>query len=140
MAIRMSNARALAALDAVVGSAATLKIFTGSAPTNASDADTGTELVSMSCTFGSATDDSGNGAAKAGLSGGTAISGTTSAAGEAGYFRVYPTSPSTTNALFQGTVTDTGSGGDLELNDATVPSGATLTISSLDISLPELGS
>lgn len=105
-----------------VGASGVLKIFTGSPPSTCATADTGTLLSTHTCsaTFGTVS---------SGVLTMNAIGSATAAAtGTAGYFRIYPSSPTTTNAVIQGTVTVTAGGGDLTLNSTAISSGQTVQI------------
>jgi hypothetical protein len=134
MATRVADASRNAATDAVVdridagAGAGTLKIYTGAQPADADDAESGTLLVTV--TLG----DPAYGAAAAGTA---ALSGTPSgtavAAGTAGWFRV---EDSTGANVFDGSVTATGGGGDLELDNTSIAVGQTVTVSSLPFSTP----
>lgn len=100
-----------------------LKFFTGSAPTNTTDPDSGTLLATL--TF-SATS---FGSASGGVSTANAItSGTIGATGTGGYFRIYDGAG---NVIAQGTVAT--SGGDLNGNSLAFVSGETCSISALMI-------
>lgn len=116
----------LADITTQVGASGLLKIFTGTAPANCGTADTGTLLATLTCaaTFAAAP--------SAGVLTANAIASATAAAtGTAGYFRVYPSAATTTNAVFQGTVGT--SGADLNLNSASITSGQTVSVTSLTI-------
>lgn len=122
-----------------IGASGIVKIFSGSAPANCGTADTGTLLATYALNGTSA----GAGAAGVFTFNGTTtatassssnpISGTFVAAGTAGYFRVYPSAATTTNAVIQGTVTVTGGGGDLQIGNVSIASGITLQIFSWTI-------
>lgn len=56
-----------------------------------------------------------------------------SAAGVAGYFRIYPNAATTTNAVTQGTVTATGGGGDMILTNTNIAAGQTVNFTSLQV-------
>lgn len=137
---KISNAAAKAACDAIVdlldagAGAATLKIYTGSAPANIDDAATGTLLATLTCSdpaFGSAADANPGGRATA-----STITGDSSAdaTGTAGYFRALD---SNGVAVIQGTVTATGGGGDLELNSISISAGVAVNITSWTFTQPE---
>lgn len=134
MATRIADAARSASTDAIVdridagAGAGTLKIYTGSQPADADDAESGTLLVTITLSdpaYGAAS----NGVAS--LSG--TPSGTAVAAGTAGYFRV---EDSTGANVFDGSVTATGGGGDLELDNTSIASGQSVTISSLSFTTP----
>jgi len=134
MATRLADASQQAAANGVVdrldSAAGTLKIYTGSQPADADTAVTGTLLVTVNLpapAYGAA-----NSSGLAALLG-TPLSGTAVAAGTAGYFRV------ATNAgasVFDGSVTATGGGGDLTLDNTSIASGQVVNISSLNYSQP----
>jgi hypothetical protein len=110
-----------------VGATGVMKIFSGSAPANCGTADSGTLLATFACsaTFGTAS---------SGVLTVNAITNTTPAsnvAGTAGYFRIYPASPTTTNAVLQGTCGTSGT--DLIMSSTSIASGVTVTISSVSI-------
>ena len=125
MAIKLSvavrNAR-LDALETAIGTAAVLKIRSGAAPTNITDADSGTVLATLTLP---------SDWMAAAASGSKAKSGTwqdtvADAAGTAQHFRIYA-SDGTTQHL-QGTVTATAGGGDLELDNTSIAAGQQVTI------------
>mgnify|MGYP000992978288 FL=1 len=58
-------------------------------------------------------------------------SNTASAAGTAGYFRIYDSTGTTCH--MQGSVTATGGGGDLQLDNVSIANGQTVTISTFSI-------
>jgi hypothetical protein len=130
MAIKMSvtvrNAR-LDAIETAIGTAAVLKIRSGAVPSNIADADSGTVLATLSLPS--------DWMAAAG-SGSKAKTGTwndTSAdnAGTAGHFRVYASDGTTQH--IQGTVTATGGGGDMTLDNTSITAGQTVTISTFTL-------
>lgn len=136
MATKLPNASQQAAADAVVdradagAAAGRIRIYTGAAPADADTAPSGTLLVDAACA------DPAYGAADA--TGTAALASTprsvaASAAGTAGYFRV---TDSDGNTVFQGDVTATGGGGDLELDNTNIASGQTVNINSLNYQHP----
>lgn len=136
MTTRLPNASQQAAADAVVdradagAAAGKIRIYTGAAPADADTAPSGTLLVEIDCAdpaYGAA--DATGTAALAG----TPRSSTGLAAGTAGYFRVVDSNGTT---VFQGDVTATGGGGDLELDNTSIASGQTVNINSLSYQQP----
>ena len=131
MALQYSTGVRNAQLNAVtttVGASAYLKLFTGSPPANCGTADSGTLVanIALPSTWM-------NGAG----SGSMTLSGTwqtTNAAGTgtAGYFRLYANDATTCHA--QGTVTNTGGGGDMTLDNASIVAGQTVNISTFTLS------
>jgi hypothetical protein len=116
----------MADITTQVGASGLLKIFTGTVPTNCATADTGSLLATLTCnaTFAPAPV---NGVLTANAITGAAASGT----GTAGYFRIYPSAATTTNAVLQGTVTATGGGGDMQLGTVSITTGTTVNVTSL---------
>lgn len=124
MAIKVSVAVRNARLDAIestVGTSAVLKIRTGSPPTNITDADSGTVLASITLPSDWAAAASGGSKAKSGT-----WSVAASATGTAGHFRLYASDGTTQH--MQGTVTATGGGGDMTLDNTSIASGQTVTV------------
>lgn len=132
MALQYSTThRTNEATDVVTQAGATsyILIYTGTPPASCATAASGTLLASLACsaTFGTVT---------TGVLTANAITSTTgAAAGVAGYFRLCTTSAGTTTVL-QGTVTATGGGGDLELNNTSISAGQTVSISSFVYTSP----
>jgi hypothetical protein len=126
MALQYSTAVRNAKLDAVetaAGASAILKIRTGAAPASCAAADSGTVLAT--CALPSDW--------MAAASGGTkAMSGTwqdtsADAGGTAGHFRIYANDGTTCH--IQGTVTATGGGGDMTVDNTSFAAGQSFTIS-----------
>jgi len=120
------NAR-LDAIESNAGTAVALRVYTGAQPANAAAANSGTLLAHMlppSDWMGGA---SGGTKAKAGTWQDTAADST----GTAAHFRIYATDGTTCH--IQGTVTVTGGGGDMTLDDVTVESGQQVTISTFTL-------
>lgn len=130
MAIKMSVAVRNARLDAIetaIGASAVLKIRSGTVPTNITDADAGTVLASLTLPADWMA---------AAASGAKALSGTWSdtsadATGTAGHFRLYASNGTTQH--MQGTVTATGGGGDMTINNTSITSGGTVTVTSFTL-------
>lgn len=130
MALQYSTAVRNAKLDAVettIGTSAVLKIRTGAPPANCGTADSGTVLAT--CTLPSDW--------MAAASGGTkSLSGTwqdtsADAAGTAAHFRIYDSGG--TVCGMQGTVTATGGGGDMTVDNAVFASGQAFTVTSFTL-------
>lgn len=134
MATRITNAAQDAANDAVVdlidaGGAGTLEIRTGAQPADADDAATGTLLGTLtfsSPAFGSST---------GGTAAANAITGDPSAdaTGTAGWFRAKSGAGTT---VFDGNITATGGGGDMELNTVNITAGGPIEVTSMTFSFP----
>lgn len=126
LSVAVQNAR-LDAFETAIGTSAVLKIKTGAPPATCATADSGTVLAS--CTLPSDW--------MAAASGGTkAKSGTwedTSAdnAGTAAHFRLYASDGTTCHA--QGTVTATGGGGDMTLDNVVLAAAQAFTVTAFTL-------
>lgn len=134
MALRLPNATRSAMCDALVDrfdlgtGAGTLQIRTGSQPTTANDAATGTLLATVTLidpAFGSAS----NGVAT--LTDPGAV--TAVATGTAGWFRGLDSTGAT---VVDGSVTATAGGGDIELATTSITSGLSVDITGGTITMP----
>lgn len=125
MALQYSVAVRNAQLDAVettIGASAVLKIRTGAPPASVAAADTGTVLATLTLPADWMA---------AAASGSKAKSGTwedtsADAAGTAGHFRLYASDGTTAHA--QGTVTATGGGGDMTVDNTSFAAGQAFTV------------
>ena len=127
MAIKFSATVANALLDQIetsVGTAAVLKIRTGSAPADCATADSGTVLASITLPSDWMAAASGGSKSKSGTWSDTSADAT----GTAAHYRLYASDGTTCHQ--QGTVTVTGGGGDLTLDSTSITTGQTVTISS----------
>ena len=115
-------------IQSTVSTGGHLAIFTGSPPANCGTSTTGSTLVDITLpsTFMSAA--SGGAAAKTGTWS-VAASGT----GTAGYYRIFSSGTLSGACIIQGTVTATGGGGDMTLDNVSIASGQTVTISTYTI-------
>lgn len=119
------NAR-LAAIETAIGAAPVLKIRSGAAPAAVSDADSGTVLVTI------ALPSDWMAAPSAGVVGKTGVwSGNASAAGTAGHFRLYANDGTTPH--LQGSITLTGGGGDMTVDDVALTVNQLFTVNSFNI-------
>lgn len=130
MAIQLSvsvrNAR-LDSIETTIGASAILRIRTGAPPATCATADAGTVLAEMTLPA------DWMAAASAGAK---ALSGTwqdlsANAAGTAGHFRIYDSGGTTCH--LQGTVTATGGGGDMELDNTSIASSQQVTITAFTL-------
>jgi hypothetical protein len=130
MAVQLSVAVRNARLDAVetnIGTSAVLRIRSGAPPATCATADSGTLLAEMSLP---------SDWMAAAASGSKALSGTwqdlsANAAGTAGHFRIYDSGG--TVCGIQGTITATGGGGDMTLDNTSIASGQQVTITSFTL-------
>jgi hypothetical protein len=130
MALQYSTTLRNAQLDAIettIGTSAVLKIRSGAAPANCAAADAGTVLATLTLP---------SDWMAAAISGSKALAGTwqdasADNAGTAAHFRLYASDGTTCHA--QGTVTATGGGGDLTLDNTSITAGQSVTISAFTI-------
>lgn len=124
--VAVRNAR-LDAIETAIGTAAVLKIRSGAPPANVATADTGTVLATLSLPSDWMAAASGGTKAKAG----TWEDASADAAGTAAHWRLYASDGTTAHA--QGTVTATGGGGDLTVDNVSFAAGQTFTVTSFTI-------
>lgn len=125
MSLQFSAAVRNAMLDAIetaIGTDAVLKIRSGAAPVDVATADSGTVLATLTLP----TDWLAAASAGAKAKSGTWQDTSADAAGTAAHFRIYASDGSTKH--IQGTVTATGGGGDLTLDNVVLAAGQTVTI------------
>ena len=130
MAFQFSTGARNASLDAIetaIGVSAILKLRTGAAPANCAAADTGTVVATMNLPSDWLANAS---AGSKGLSG-TWQDLSADAAGTAAHFRVYDSTG--TVCHIQGTVTITGGGGDMTLDNNVLALAQSVTITSFTI-------
>lgn len=128
MALQFDSGVRNSILDAIetnIGTAPTMKIFTGSPPANCAAADTGTTLATL--TLPSDWLAAASGASKA--KSGTWTDASGDASGTPGYFRIYAGS----NCKMQGTCSATGGGGDMVITPNTITSGFAFTVNSFTL-------
>lgn len=123
--VAVRNAR-LDAFESTVGATAKLRILTGSAPANCAAAETGTLLCEMTLPSDWLAAAASGVKSKAGT-----WSGTGAAAGTAGYFRIVNNAGTTCHQ--QGTVTATGGGGDMTVDNTSIAIGQTVTVNSYSV-------
>ncbi len=125
MAIQFSVAVRNARLDAIestISTSAVLKIRTGAAPANVATADSGTVLATLTLPSDWMAAASSGSKAKSGTWEDTSADAT----GTAAHFRVYASDGTT--AHIQGTVTATGGGGDMTVDNTSFASGQAFTV------------
>jgi len=127
MAIQLSTAVRNARLDAIettIGTSAVMKIRTGAAPANVGTADSGTVLATLSLPSDWLAAASGGSKAKSGTWEDTSAD----AAGTAAHFRIYASDGTT--AHLQGTVTATGGGGDMTVDNVVFAAAQAFSVTS----------
>lgn len=125
MTIQLSDTVKNARLDAIetaIGTSAVLKIRTGAAPSGIADADSGTVLATLSLPSDWMAAASGGTKAKSGTWEDTSADAT----GTAAHFRIYASNGTTQH--MQGTVTATGGGGDMTVDNTSFAAGQSFTI------------
>ena len=131
MAFQFSTTARNAALDAIetaIGTSAVLKIRSGSAPADCGTADSGTVLATLNLPSDWLAAASGGSKSKSG----TWEDASADATGTAGHFRIYASDGTTVH--MQGTITATGGGGDMTLDNTSIASGQQVTITSFTLS------
>jgi hypothetical protein len=122
LSARVRNAM-LDAIESTIGTSAHIQIWSGSAPTDCTSTATGTKLADFALASDWAT------AASAGSKAFSTISSTTGlAAGTAGYYRLVDSTNPTTSCDEQGSITATGGGGDMTIDNTSIASGQTVNI------------
>lgn len=125
MALQLSTTVRNARLDAVetaIGASAVLKIRTGAAPADCAAADSGTVLATLSLPSDWMAAASSGSKAKSG----TWQDASADATGTAAHFRLYASDGTTCH--LQGTVTATGGGGDMTVDNTSFASGQSFTV------------
>lgn len=128
MSVTVRNA-VLDAIETAIGTAAILKLRTGAPPANIADADSGSVLRTMTLPSNWLADAASGVKAKAGI-----WSDNTAQAGTVGHFRIYASNGTTQH--WQGTVSITGGGGDMTLDNDVLTSGQLVTITGFSITAP----
>lgn len=125
--VTVRNAQ-LDALETAVGASAVLKIRSGSAPATCATADSGTVLATINLPSDWMAAASSGSKSKSGTWEDTSADAT----GTAAHWRLYASDGTTCHA--QGTITATGGGGDMTLDNTSINSGQTVTVTSFTIS------
>lgn len=116
LSVAVRNAR-LDAIESTIGAAAIMRIRSGAAPANCAAADSGSLLAELTLPSNWLADAASGQKAKSGTWEDTSANGT----GTAQHFRIYD--PTGTTCHMQGTVTATGGGGDLEVDNTSFATG-----------------
>lgn len=117
-------------IEAQTGVSAILKIRTGAAPANPAAADAGTVLATVNLPSDWMAAASGGSKAKSG----TWEDASADAAGTAAHFRIYDSGGAT--CWIQGTVTATGGGGDMTVDNAVFALAQDFTITGFTLTAP----
>lgn len=124
--VTVRNAR-LDAIETTVGTSPIMKIRSGSVPATCATADSGTVLATLTLPSDWMAAASSGSKAKSGTWQDTSADAT----GTAGHWRIYASDGTTCH--LQGTVTATGGGGDMEVDNTSFASGQSVTINSFTI-------
>jgi hypothetical protein len=116
LSVTARNAR-LDAIETAIGASAIMKIRTGAPPANCAAADTGTVVATIALPA----DWMANAASGSKAMSGTWQDASADNAGTCGHFRIYDSGG--TVCHMQGTVTATGGGGDMTVDNATLTAG-----------------
>lgn len=130
MSLQFSTAVRNARLDAIettAGASAILKIRSGAPPANCGTADSGTVLATVNLPA----DYMANAASGVKAKSGTWEDLSADNAGTAGHFRIYDNAGTTCHV--QGTITATGGGGDMELNNTVLAAGQDFQVTAFSI-------
>ena len=125
LSIAVRNAR-LDAIETTIGASAIMKIRTGAQPATCATADAGTVLATLSLPSDWMAAASGGVKAKSGTWQDTSADAT----GTAAHYRIYATDGTTCH--IQGTVTATGGGGDMTVDNTSFATGQSFTINTFD--------
>src|SRR5438876_250387 len=112
----------LDAWETALGVSAILRVYTGAPPTHVSDAQTGTKLVE----YALASDWASAAAGWVKAISGTSLSSVGLAAGSAGHYAIYASDGTTCHE--RGTVTATGGGGDMTIDNVSIAVGQTVKV------------
>jgi len=114
-------------IETTLGTTPHLRIYTGTPPADTATAASGTLLADMTLPSDWMAAASSGSKAKSGTWQDASADGT----GTAGYWRLWDSTVTTCHA--QGTVTGTGGGGDMELDNTSISTGQSVTISTFTI-------
>ena len=117
------------AIETTLGTAAKVSLRTGAQPATPATADSGSLLIQYTLASDWASQSAGVLTFTS-----TPISGTASGTGTVGHYRVYDNAGTT--CMMQGTVTATGGGGDMTIDNVSIASGQTVQITGWTITAP----
>lgn len=132
MALQFSTTTRNAALDQIettIGASAIMRVRSGTVPASCATADSGTVLATLNLPADWLAAASGGTKAQSGTWQDTSADAT----GTAGHFRIYDSGGTTCH--IQGTVTVTGGGGDMTVDNTSFASGQSFTITGFSLSI-----
>lgn len=124
--VAVRNAR-LDALETAIGTSAVLKIRSGAAPANITDADSGIVLATLSLPSDWMANAASGSKAKSGTWQDTSADNT----GTAEHFRLYASDGTTQH--MQGSITATGGGGDMTVDNTSFATGQSFTVTAFTL-------
>ena len=124
--VAVRNAR-LDALETAIGTSAVLKIRSGAAPANITDADSGIVLATLSLPSDWMANAASGSKAKSGTWQDTSADNT----GTAEHFRLYASDGTTQH--MQGSITATGGGGDMTVDNTSFVTGQSFTVTAFTL-------
>ncbi|WP_298399523.1 hypothetical protein [Sphingobium sp.] len=127
--VTVRNAR-LDAVETAIGASAIMRVFTGAPPANCAAANSGTVLATLNLPADYMAAAASGQKAKSG----TWDDASADAAGTAGHWRIYASDGTTCH--LQGTITATGGGGDMEVNNTIFAAGQAFTVTSFTLNEP----
>jgi hypothetical protein len=126
LSVAVGNAR-LDAIETTIGTSAIMKIRSGAAPADCATADSGTVLATLNLP----SDWLANAASRSKAKSGTWQDASADATGTAAHFRVYDSGG--TVCGIQGTVTATGGGGDMTVDNTSFAAAQSFTVTSFTL-------
>lgn len=127
--VELRNARANQT-EVVAGESAVMKHFSGAAPANVAAANSGTVLATINLPSDWMSDASSGQKVKSGTWDDASADGT----GTAGHWRLYESDGTTCH--LQGTITQTGGGGDMEVNNTSYVAGQPVEVTTFTLNEP----
>lgn len=127
LSVALRNAR-LDQLESTIGTAPLLRIYSGAMPADCATGASGTKLVETTLPSDWLANASSGSKAKSGTWSSTAVAG---APTNAGYWRIYDSAGSVCH--MQGTITVTGGGGDMTLDNVSIATGQTVTVNTFTL-------
>jgi hypothetical protein len=138
MAMQLSTGVRNALLDAIetqIGAGARLQIWSGGMPATPATAATGTKLAEFALPSDWMAAAAAGSKALLGTWSGTGLAAA-GAGTNAGYFRITTSTASQTIAEIQGTITVTGGGGDMTLDNISIAQNQTVVVNSFTLTAP----
>lgn len=137
MALQMNVATRNARLDVIEstnGTSCSLEVLTGAVPASCATADAGSVLATINLPADWMTAAGTPGAGQKGMLGTWSV-GAASGSGNAGHFRIYNSqaTKNNTTCFLQGTVTATGGGGDMTVDNVVFAANQTFTVTSFTL-------